>query len=91
MDYCKCSKEGEIATLITKMEDLKSNQTETKDLIIVVTKLVEQFNVTQEDVKVIKDDLQVLKDKPMGVASKIIYMIIGVVVTVLVNRVMGNI
>ena len=89
MEYCKCSKEGEIATLLSEMANLKENQTETRDLVIVVTKLVEQFGTTQRDVMIIKQDIQVLKEKPFSVVSKIVYMILGVVVTILVNRVMG--
>ena len=88
MDYCKCSKEGEIATLLSEMANLKDNQTETKDLVIVVTKLVEQFGTTQKDVMTIKQDIQVLKEKPFNVVSKIIYMILGVIITVMVNRIM---
>lgn len=91
MEYCKCSKEGEIATLMSEMANLKDNQTETRDLVIVVTKLVEQFGTTQRDVMIIKQDIQTLKDKPMSVVSKIVYMILGVVVTIMVNRVMGGV
>lgn len=90
MEYCKCSKEGEIATLMSEMANLKDNQTETRDLVIVVTKLVEQFGTTQRDVMIIKQDIQTLKDKPMSVVSKIVYMILGVVVTIMVNRIMGG-
>lgn len=88
MDYCKCSKEGELATLLSEVTMLKINQTETKDLVIVVTKLVEQFGTTQKDVMTIKQDIQVLKEKPFNVVSKIIYMILGVIITVMVNRIM---
>lgn len=90
MEYCKCSKEGEIATLLSEVAMLKINQSETRDLVIVVTKLVEQLGSTQSDVAIIKRDIQDLKEKPFSVVSRIIYMILGVVVTIMVNRIMGG-
>lgn len=91
MDYCKCSKEREIATLMSEMQMIKENQTETKDLVIVVTKLVEQLEVTRDDVRSIKEDVQDLKEKPMTVVSKIIYMILGVIITIMVTRIMEGV
>lgn len=88
MENCRCIKEGELATLISEVASIKSNQSETRDLIIVVTKLVEQFNTTQYDVKIIKEDIKILKEKPMNVISKIIWMILGVLITIGVNYVM---
>lgn len=88
MDTCRCTKESELATLISEVASIKTNQSETRDLIIVVTKLVEQFNTTQYDVKIIKEDIKVLKEKPMNVISKIIWLILGVIITIGVNYVM---
>ncbi len=83
-----CSKEAEIAMILTEIKMIKLNQTETKDLVIVVTQLVEKLGVTQDDVKEIKQDIQILKDKPMSIVSKILYMVIGVVITIMVTRIM---
>lgn len=83
-----CSKEAEIAMILTEIKMIKLNQSETKDLVIVVTQLVEKLGVTQDDVKEIKQDIQILKDKPMSIVSKILYMVIGVVITIMVTRIM---
>lgn len=89
LENCKCTKEGELATLKTEIEIIKLNQGETRDLIIIVTKLVEQFEATKNDVKAIKDDMQVLKEKPLTAYTKITWMILGVLVTYLVNKMLG--
>lgn len=89
MELYRCTKESEIATLLTEVAAIKLNQSETKDLVIVVTKLVEQLGTTQSDVKIIKDDIQVLKDKPLSIAGKAFYTIMGVVLTYLINKLLG--
>ena len=89
MELYRCTKESEIATLLTEVAAIKLNQSETKDLVIVVTKLVEQLGTTQSDVKIIKDDIQVLKDKPLSIASKAFYTIMGVFLTYLINKFLG--
>lgn len=91
MENYKCTKEAEISMILTEIKAIKENQTETKDLVIIVTKLVEKLNVTQDDVKVIKADIQILKEKPMTVVSKLLYMVIGVVITIMVNRMMQGV
>lgn len=90
-DVYRCTKETEIATLLTEVRAIKENQSETKDLVIIVTQLVEKLGVTQGDVKDIKADIQILKEKPMTAVSKILYMIIGVVITITVTRIMQGV
>lgn len=89
MEQYRCTKETDIATLVADVKAIKISQTEMKDLVIVVTKLVEQLSVTQQDVKSIKYDVQTLKDKPLGFVNKILYVALGVLVTYMVNKMLG--
>lgn len=89
MENCRCTKESQIATLVTEVNNIKINMSENRELVIVVTKLVEQLAVTQIDVKDIKMDVKILKEKPMGIVSKGLWMIAGVVIAYVVNKTLG--
>ncbi|CAK7021976.1 hypothetical protein CIW83_06320 [Tissierella sp. P1] len=97
MEECKCTKEGEIATLraenktiFKEIDNLKNIQNTILELSTNITRLVEQMRETKEDVKIIRDDLDEIKKTPSSDLQYYKKLIIGGVITIILGFLIGK-
>ncbi|MBU5314148.1 hypothetical protein KQI38_19185 [Tissierella carlieri] len=97
MEQCKCTKEGEIATLkvenktiFKEIDNLKNIQNTILELSTNITRLVEQMRETKEDVKIIRDDLDEIKKIPSSDLQYYKKLIIGGVITIMLGFLIGK-
>lgn len=97
MEECKCTKEGELATLVAQnktlfkeVENLKRVNDTILELSNNITKLVEQMRETKEDVKDIKGDLEEIKKQPRDEYNHYKKIIIGGIITLALGYLFGK-
>lgn len=97
MDDYKCTKEAEIATLITQnktvfkeIEALKKVNNTILELSNNITKLVEQMRETKDDVRDIKKDIEDIKKQPISDYNHYKKMIIGGIITLALGYLFGK-
>lgn len=97
MEECKCTKEGEIATLraenktiFKEIDNLKNIQNTILELSTNITRLVEQMRETKEDVKIIRDDLDEIKKTPSSDLQYYKKLIIGGAITIILGFLIGK-